>query len=208
LSSSDQYFDKFWNVQKRGFYVEWIIDGNQLKILRFVGPRILTNSLKNGSYLKYYDFPRDERIESRYEWCRHFAIFSGELKLYDYEQMLDASKLGWLLGLKDNITLTIKAGEVVHERASKSYYRPNPFINLSCKMNESSLEFVFVAMVVLLLVLFLPLWCIIFWCYITLTPWPFDGLFNLCFYAFQVYWIYYSLKTMLRSKPHWLEGVP
>lgn len=195
----EENFDEFWNVQKRGFNVEWIIDGNQLKILRFIGSVNLTNSLEDGLYLKFYDHRRGDLFKSRHEWCRHFALFSGELKLYDYEQMMRASKLGWLLGPKDNITLTVKAGEVVQERASKTYYRPNPFINLSSSSNAVSSENVFAGIVAYIFVLFLPLWIKIW------ISWPLDGLSNLCFYAFQAYWIYSLLENLRKGKPDWLE---
>lgn len=183
-------FYRFFNLQGRGFSAEWIVDGNQLKILRFIGNHYLSGDLTDKLYLDCS--LRGNRIESRYEWCRHFSIFSGELKLYPCNPMMRTSAIGWLFGPKDGLTLTVKAGEVVKERASRSFFRPNPFINFTNNTYDVG------DIVAYVFILFLPLWVVKI-----LFSLSFDGFSSLCFYAFQVYWFYGVLNTLENDKPWW-----
>ena len=126
----DSQFDKFWNLQGRGFYVDWVFHEKQLKINKFLGYDGLKETLVKEGYFKHIESSKkgaealrsDDHMLSKIDECLPFEPFTGELRLLDVE-LLNAARVSWLVSPQPEVILDIASGEIINATARNSFFR-------------------------------------------------------------------------------------
>ena len=136
-------FDEFWNLQGRGYVAEWIIEDDHLKLKKFLGHPMLKKFLVADGYFKHIRTSENgiemaksgNHMLSDTAQCKAFKCFTGEMRLLGAE-ILNSTRLGWLIGGRREIILTIGSGKLAQERLQSSFFRPSPFLNLGADCRD------------------------------------------------------------------------